>query len=225
MEFHFTKEDALKYGLEEATLLYNLKFWLIKNKANGKNFINGRYWTYNSCSAFAKIFPFWSEQKIGRLLRDMENKEIIISANFNKNKMDKSKWYSVVDESFMKDIEESSSSSDCSEINNDCSDLNNGMFKNELSIYTYNKPYIKTSYKKEIIKEKFVKPTIEEIRDYSNEINAGIDAKQFYYFYESKGWMIGKNKMKSWKAALRTWERKSKTNNVANEFLELGREE
>ena len=84
--------------------------------------------------------------------------------------MDKSKWYSVVDEGFMEDIEESSNSSDCSEINNDCSDLNNGVLKNEQCIInTYNKPYIKTSYKKEIIKEKFVKPTIEEIKAYCNE--------------------------------------------------------
>ena len=224
MDFHFTKEDSLKYGLEEAIILYHLKFWLIKNKANGNNFINGRYWTYNSCAAFAKIFSFWSEQKIGRLLRDMESKGIIISANFNKNKMDKSKWYSIVDESFMEDIEESSSSSDCSEMNNDCSDLNNGVFKNEQCIDTYNKPYIRTSYKKEIIKEKFVKPTIEEIEVYSNEIGAGIDAEQFFYWYEAKGWMIGKNKMKDWKAAVRTWKRKNKKENTANEFLELGRQ-
>lgn len=74
-------------------------------------------------------------------------------------------------------------------------------------------------------KTDFIKPNIAEIEMYCSTEKINVDAKQFYYFYESKGWMIGKNKMKSWKAALRTWERKSKTNNVANEFLELGREE
>lgn len=227
MEFHFLKEDAMNYGLEESIILYHLKFWLIKNKANGNNFINGRYWTYNSCSAFAKIFPFWNEQKIGRILRDLETKGVIISSNFNKNKMDKSKWYSVVDEGFMEDIEESSNSSDCSEINNDCSDLNNGVLKNEQCIInTYNKPYIKTSYKKEIIKEKFVKPTIEEIKAYCNEKGINIDVERFYYYHDARGWMMGKYKMKNWKSAVRTWERfSSSKNNVANEFLELGREE
>lgn len=73
--------------------------------------------------------------------------------------------------------------------------------------------------------KKFVKPTIEEIRTYSNEINAGIDAEQFFYWYEAKGWMIGKNKMKDWKAAVRTWKRKNSKENTANEFLELGRQQ
>lgn len=72
--------------------------------------------------------------------------------------------------------------------------------------------------------EKFVKPTIEEIEAYSTEIGAGIDAEQFFYWYEAKGWMIGKNKMKDWKAAVRTWKRKNKKENTANEFLELGRQ-
>lgn len=69
----------------------------------------------------------------------------------------------------------------------------------------------------------FIKPNIEEIEMYCSTEGINVDAKQFYYFYESKGWMVGKNKMKSWKAALRTWERKNSKENTANEFLELGR--
>ena len=56
----------------------------------------------------------------------------------------------------------------------------------------------------------FVKPTVEEVRAYCLERNNGIDAETFISFYESKGWMIGKNKMKDWKAAVRTWERSRK---------------
>ena len=56
------------------------------------------------------------------------------------------------------------------------------------------------------------KPSIEEIKDYCLERNNGIDAEQFFDFYESKGWLVGKNKMKNWQAAVRTWEkRKQKT--------------
>ena len=53
----------------------------------------------------------------------------------------------------------------------------------------------------------FKKPSIEEIKEYCLERKNGINANYFYDFYESKGWMIGKNKMKDWKSAVRTWER------------------
>lgn len=56
----------------------------------------------------------------------------------------------------------------------------------------------------------FVKPTIEEVRQYCKEQNNGVDADMWWNFYESKGWFIGKNKMKSWHSAIATWVR---TNN------------
>ena len=54
--------------------------------------------------------------------------------------------------------------------------------------------------------KKFIPPTVEEVRKYCNERNKGVDAQAFVDFYESKGWYVGKNKMKDWKAAVRTWE-------------------
>ena len=56
-------------------------------------------------------------------------------------------------------------------------------------------------------KEKFKKPTLEEVKEYCKERNNGINAENFIDFYESKDWFIGKNKMKDWKACVRTWER------------------
>ena len=53
----------------------------------------------------------------------------------------------------------------------------------------------------------FTPPTIEEVLEYCRSRNNNVDPEQFYDFYESKGWMIGKNRMKDWKAAVRTWER------------------
>jgi len=55
--------------------------------------------------------------------------------------------------------------------------------------------------------KRFTPPTADEVAAYSDEINAGVDGQQFVDFYASKGWMIGKNKMKDWKAAVRTWKR------------------
>ena len=59
-------------------------------------------------------------------------------------------------------------------------------------------------------KEKFVPPTVDEVREYCESRNNGIDPEMFVDFYESKGWMIGQNRMKDWKAAVRTWERDRK---------------
>ncbi|WP_270396352.1 DUF6291 domain-containing protein [Mediterraneibacter massiliensis] len=61
---------------------------------------------------------------------------------------------------------------------------------------------------KENIKRKiFQAPTVEDVRKYCVERGNKVDPQSFIDFYESKGWMIGKNHMKDWKAAVRTWER------------------
>jgi len=53
----------------------------------------------------------------------------------------------------------------------------------------------------------FKPPTLEEVKSFCEERNNGVDSSKWFDFYASKGWMIGKNKMKDWKAAIRTWER------------------
>ena len=59
-------------------------------------------------------------------------------------------------------------------------------------------------------KGRFTPPTLTEVIDQCNFSGANIDPQGFIDFYESKGWMIGKNKMKCWKSAIRTWARKDK---------------
>jgi hypothetical protein len=58
--------------------------------------------------------------------------------------------------------------------------------------------------------ENIIPPTFEMVDAYCRERDNGIDAQKFIDFYESKGWLIGKTKMKNWKAAVRTWEQKDK---------------
>lgn len=66
------------------------------------------------------------------------------------------------------------------------------------------------SFQKKVArKTRFSKPTVEEIHEYCFERNNGIDAQRFFDHYESNGWMVGKTKMKDWKAAVRTWEKNS----------------
>ena len=74
-------------------------------------------------------------------------------------------------------------------------------------------PKIKIEIKdkdKDINRKVFKKPTIDDIKEYCLERNNGINAEAFYDFYESKDWYVGKNKMKDWKACVRTWEQRNK---------------
>lgn len=63
---------------------------------------------------------------------------------------------------------------------------------------------------KEKTATKFVPPTKEQVREYCQERENNVDPENFVDFYTGKGWMIGKNKMKDWKAAVRTWERNNR---------------
>lgn len=63
--------------------------------------------------------------------------------------------------------------------------------------------------------KRFKKPTVDEIKSYCEERNNMVNAEAFYDYYESKDWMIGKNRMKDWKAAVRTWERNTKKETAA----------
>ena len=56
-------------------------------------------------------------------------------------------------------------------------------------------------------------PTIEEVKAYCLKRNNNVDANKWHDFYSSKGWMVGRNKMKDWEAAVRTWEHKDKQAN------------
>ena len=57
-------------------------------------------------------------------------------------------------------------------------------------------------------KKQFVKPTLEEVRAYCIERGKGVDAEKWYNHYTANGWKVGRNPMKDWKAAVRTWEPK-----------------
>ena len=55
--------------------------------------------------------------------------------------------------------------------------------------------------------KRFTPPTLEEVQAYCNERQNNVDPQHFIDYYTSNGWLVGKNKMKDWKAAVRTWER------------------
>lgn len=66
----------------------------------------------------------------------------------------------------------------------------------------------KDTYSKDSI-GRFTPPTYDEVKNYCDERTNLVDVQRFVDFYASKGWMVGKNKMKDWRAAVRTWEKSS----------------
>ena len=64
-------------------------------------------------------------------------------------------------------------------------------------------------------RKNFVKPTVEEIAAFCKEKKYTVNAQQFFNFYESNGWKIGRNAMKSWQAAVQNWNTRDKANNKA----------
>ena len=236
MEYSFSVEVATKYGVEIAIIYKHILFWIMKNKAHNKNFRDGSYWTYFSINSLQSIFPFFSIKQLRTILDKMKEKEIIKVGNYNSQKYDRTLWYAFVEEpEDLKRIIPVGTEEGCSEKGKsicpngqmELPETANGCSEKGKPI-PYIKPYIKTDKVDNILSttKKFVKPTTEQIQAYCKEIRANINAEQFYDYYESKGWMIGKNKMKDWKAAVRTWKRnraENETKSVANEFLELGR--
>ena len=70
-------------------------------------------------------------------------------------------------------------------------------------------------------RRRFFPPTVDEVKKYCQEQGYSVDAERFVDHYESNGWMVGKNNMKDWKAAVRNWNRKEKPNNGKTESKQL----
>ena len=79
--------------------------------------------------------------------------------------------------------------------------------------------------------KRFIPPTVDEVREYCEERGNSVDPQRFVDYYSSNGWMVGKTKMKDWKAAVRTWEQREKSQGKpaskrsGNVFLEIAQEE
>ena len=76
----------------------------------------------------------------------------------------------------------------------------------------------KTKEPKKSSRKKFIIPSVEEVRAYCRQRNNRVDPEAFVAYYTAKDWMIGKNRMKDWKAAVITWERRAKQADKSLEF-------
>ena len=89
-------ELATMLGLNEAIVLQQIHYWLGINQKNGTNFKEGRHWTFNSMKKWHdETFPFWSEPTLKRIFKNLEDKGLLITGNFNKKGYDRTKWYTI----------------------------------------------------------------------------------------------------------------------------------
>lgn len=138
MEYHFRIEDAIEYGVNEAILINNFRFWVAKNKANKKNFFDGRTWTYNSVEAFTVLFPFWTPHQIRHTIKSLKKQQVIITGNYSELKYDRTTWFAFKDEEKLL----KNNSPICEKSQFDLSKITNRIEKNHKPI-PYNKPYNK----------------------------------------------------------------------------------
>lgn len=87
-------------GLNEAIVLQQMEYWINDiNKQKGEDSVNyqdGYYWTFNSYEEWQEEFPFWSTSTIRRTITKLENRKLIISGNYNRLKIDRTKWYRIL---------------------------------------------------------------------------------------------------------------------------------
>ena len=268
MEHSFNTAIAGKFGILSAVLVSNIKFWIDKNKANNVHFHEGRYWTYNSSSAFSQLFQYATESQIRYALKKLRDEGILMTGNFSDDAKSRTLWYAFTDkgeamlknpetffsmeesqgdpqmdqtESPAKDVDDLeamrqdsqmhlSNLSNASDNSSKCISQNSQMHLSNLSNASDKilKSFIVTDNKQQIVNTdintdisadirtgasspkthaRFVPPTLDEVNAYCKERGNSVDPEAFIAHYESNGWMVGKTRMKDWRAAIRTWER------------------
>jgi hypothetical protein len=99
MSLHsFEVEHAKRYGLAEAVLIKNFKFWIEHNIDQKYNFKDGRTWTYISLKELAKNFDYLSEKQVRTAIDHLIKDEVLLKGNYNKLSIDKTLWYAFVNE-------------------------------------------------------------------------------------------------------------------------------
>src|SRR3990167_3285345 len=96
IKMQFDPDIAKDIGVECAIMYANIEFWVEFNAANNKHFYEERYWTYNSQEAYVRLFSFWSRRQIQRILKKLIEAKYILLGNFNDNKYNQTKWYTVL---------------------------------------------------------------------------------------------------------------------------------
>lgn len=97
MFYHFSVELAQRYGIENAVIIHSLYTWIAKNAADGQNAHEGRYWSYCSMEAWAKLHPFMCLRSIKSHIAKLIENDIFVKGNYNESTTDRTAWYAFSD--------------------------------------------------------------------------------------------------------------------------------
>ena len=97
MYHSFDVDIAKEYGISESIFLCNIAFWVKQNTLNKNNYFEGRYWTYNSLSAYTGLFPYMSQSTIKRVIKHLKDEGLILTGNFNNDRFNHTNYYTITE--------------------------------------------------------------------------------------------------------------------------------
>ena len=202
----FNVELATRIGLAESIVLQHFFWWWQHNKNTPEMFRDGRVWFFRSVAEMREVFPYLSDANVRTAIKHLCDAGLAVKGDFPNASMNRSTWYSLTDLGIRQfHLAESA---------NPFVDSTNALFDSGKSLDTTNTVNRKDTRTDTISNApaKFVPPSVEDVRAYCLERSNRIDPQQFVDFYTANGWMVGKSKMKDWRAAVRTWEGRRKEN-------------
>ena len=225
---------AERVGRTAAMIYDHIEHWC----KNDGEYHDGHNWIFCTVKKFQERFPDLNERTIRRCLHKLEEVGLIKSGNYNKIPYDRTKWYTALNVHMEADKMSTSKRTKCphhvDKMSTSQPDKMSTSQPDKMSTPITTIPIIPNNTTQQYRgSSRFTPPTVEEVRAYCKERGNNIDAEHFVNYYESIGWMRGKNKIKDWKACVITWEKKDKEAKTAsktvrqegNEFDQLLREE
>jgi hypothetical protein len=211
----FDAGDAVKYGMLEAILIRHFTYWINKNRMDGRNYYDGRTWSYTKVQAIADYLRFATYSQVRRAIDNLCEQGVLVKGSYNENTYDRTSWYAFAeedgyltaprsDDSDLTDAVAKSDNSNSEPAQMSFAESDKSLVKDKAS----NKATDKASADR--TKKVFKKPTLEEVEQYFYERceESALftrEATKFFDYYESKGWVVGKSPMKNWQAAVRNW--------------------
>ncbi len=101
---YFDESLSKDYGVNAAIILQHIAFWVSKNRQNNKNFIDGKYWTYQTLNELLEKFNFLSIDKIRYAIEKLIKAKIIVKNRHSKNRYDRTNWYAFEDENLLSEL-------------------------------------------------------------------------------------------------------------------------
>lgn len=203
MNHWLNAEVAKKLGVNAALIIANLGYLQTQRAIQGGDeyFFEGRWWVRHSYESLSEWHQYLSVQQIRRIMKDLCDGNHVFKRN--PEHFNRTTYWSVAPE-FLH----------VSESTDACVGIDSSEVSKSPVVLHDNKHRTTTPCSSP---SRFTPPTVSEVSDYFSERGADpAEAERFVDFYESKGWLVGKSKMKCWKSAVRNWARRNQSEKPRN---------